>query len=74
METHKLQRNWDHFPRSQATPNSMKDAQRKAIFELMRDLTEYAKENPLCRVKGLRFDPIGPEGSVGVEMEHIPQK
>jgi hypothetical protein len=52
----------------------MKAAQRKAIFELMRDLTEYAKENPSCRVKGLHLDPLGRKGSVGVEMENIPQE
>jgi hypothetical protein len=50
----------------------MRAAQRKALFELLRDVTEYAKGNPSCRVKNLRFDPVGEWGAIGVEMENIP--
>lgn len=74
METHKLRRHWDHNPLLLHTPKSMKAAQRKAILELMRDLTEYAKENPSCYVKGLLLDSLGRKGSVSVEIENIPEK
>jgi len=73
MKLHKIQRNWDHFPtRDIATEDSMRAAQRKALFELLRDVTEYAKKNPSCRIKNLRFDPLGEWGAIGVEMENIP--
>lgn len=69
----KLQRNWDHFPRSEATPESVKSAQRKAIFELFRDVAEYAKNNPNCRVAELLLDQPDDWGMVGVIMEDLPK-
>lgn len=71
----KIQRNWELYEDyAGITAEDMFAAQRKAMFELLRDVTLYAKSHPNCHVKNIRFDPISMFGSVGVEMIDLPNE
>ena len=66
-----IQRNWDHFTTVVgARPNaeSKKNAQRRALFELFRDIVLHVQNNPHCHVDSIHIDPPSKRGSVGVVM------
>lgn len=66
----KLERHWgklDMFD-GKLTDEMMWAAQRKAVFELLRDVAHYAKTHPNCHIQRFRFDPINETGVVGVEI------
>ena len=66
----KLQRGWEFRVSSDEVVDeaSAQEAQRKALFELIRDIVRFTKTNPNCHVHTIRIDPAGVSGDVSVEM------